>query len=162
MSVIVLLHTLVCLSTSTLLLSGCQQPEARQWPPNVERTDITPSQWMVGCFAIDPMTDRLRAAGAREQIELTARRVDIVEGRQRYRVEMNGSHLKYGVWTPVAASKVRVDVGSDGFDNLTYVLSRSDAGFAGTYREEGDVSPGASPEVPVSLRRVPCVSAPAR
>ena len=168
MPLIVRMHTLVCLCAAALLIAACQQRETPQWAPNVERTDITPSEWMVGCFAIEPMTDRLRASGAREGIELTARRadaarrVDAVEGRQWYRVEMNGSHLKYGVWTPVAASKVRAEVGSNGFDNLTYVLSRSNDGFVGTYREISDASPGASPEVPVSLRRVPCVSAPAK
>ena len=157
----VLRRTLACLCATALLIAACQQRETPQWAPNVERTDITPSEWMLGCFAIDPMTDILRAAGARQEIELTARRVKVVEGRQWYGVEMNRSHQKYGMWSPVAASKVRLQVGSNGFDGLTYVLSRSDVGLAGTYTLVGDVSPGSGPEVPVSLRRVPCVSAPA-
>jgi hypothetical protein len=152
----------LCLCAASLLMVACQQRETPQWAPNVERTDIAPSEWMVGCFAIDPMTDGLRAAGAREQIDLTARRVEVVEGRQWYRVEMNGSHLKYGRWTPIAASKVRLQVGSTGDDNLIYVLSPSNDGLIGIYQEIGDVGPRPSPGVPVSLRRVPCVSAPAR
>jgi hypothetical protein len=157
-----LMEKLVFLCISLLLATACQQRETPQWAPNVERTDITPSEWMVGCFAIDPMTEILRAAGAREQIDLTARPVEVIEGRQWYRVEMNGSHLKYGRWTPIAASKVRLQVGSTGFDNLSYVLSRSNEGLFGTYRLEGDVSPGSGPDIPVTLRQVPCVSAPAR
>jgi hypothetical protein len=161
MPVIVRMHTLVCLCAAALLIGACQKRETPQWAPNVERTDITPSEWMVGCFAIDMMTDTLRAGGARQEFELTVRRVKFIEGRQWYGVEMKGSHQKYGMWTPVAASKVRLRVGT-GFDNLSYVLSRSDDGFVGTYRLEGDVSPGAGPDIPVSLRRVPCVSTPAR
>jgi hypothetical protein len=157
-----LMKKLVFLCISLWLATACQQRETPQWAPNVERTDITPSEWMVGCFAIDPMTEIFRAAGAREQIDLTERRVEVIEGRQWYRVEMNGSHLKYGRWTPIAASKVRVQVGSTSFDNLSYVLSRSNDGLLGTYRLEGDVSPGSGPDIPVTLRRVPCVSAPAR
>ena len=157
-----LIQTLLCLCAATLFAAGCHRPETPQSPPKAVRTDITPSEWMVGCFAIDPMTDRLRAAGARAEIELTRKPVNVVEGRQWYRVEMNGSHRNYGMWTPIAASKARLQVGSSGFDNLSYVLSRSDDGLVGTYREEGDVSPGSSPEVPVSLRRVPCMSSPAR
>jgi len=153
---------LVFLCISLLLATACQQRETPQWAPNVERTDITPSEWMVGCFAIAPMTEFLRAARAREQIDLTARRVEVIDGRQWYRVELNGSHLKYGRWTPIAASKVRLQVGSTGFDNLSYVLSRSNEGLFGTYRLQGDVSPGSGPDIPVTLRRVPCVSAPAR
>jgi hypothetical protein len=156
-----LMEKLVFLCISMLLAAACQQRETPQWAPNVERTDIKPSGWMVGCFAIDTMTDTLRAAGARQEFELIARRVKVMEGTQWYGVEMKGSHQKYGVWTPVAASKVRLRVGT-GFDNLSYVLSRSDDGFVGTYRLEGDVSPGSGPEIPVSLRRVPCGSAPAR
>lgn len=147
---------------AALLMAACQPPETPKLPPNAVRTDMNPSAWMAGCFAIDPMTDRLRAAGAREEIELTARPVNVMESRQWYRVEINGSHLSYGVWTPVAASKVSVRVGSNGFGNLSYELSSSNDGLVGTYRQESDVSPGSAPEVPVSLRRVPCVSAPAR
>jgi len=88
--------------------------------------------------------------------------VKVMEGRQWYRVEMNGSHVRYGVWTPITASKVRLEVGSDGFGDLSYLLSRSDGRLVGTYREIGDVSPGSGPEIPVTLRPVPCVSAPAR
>ncbi len=153
--------TLACLCAAALFVAACQQRETPKWAPNVERTDITPSEWMVGCFAIDLMTDRLRASGARDY-ELTAKRVNVVEGRQWYRVELNGSHLKYGVWSPVAASRIRIQAGSNGFGSLTYVLSRSDGGLVGTYREIGDVSPGSGPEVPVKLRRIPCVSAPAK
>src|SRR5947199_8733641 len=145
---------LVFLCISLLLATACQQRETPQWAPNVERTDITPSEWMVGCFAIDPMTEILRATRAREQIDLTARPVEVVEGRQWYRVEMNGSHLKYGRWTPIAASKVRVQVGSTGSSTLIYALSRSDDGLIGTYRVIGDVSPGLGPDIPVTLRRV--------
>jgi hypothetical protein len=132
-----------------------------QWAPNVERTDIVPTGWMVGCFAMDPMTDRLRANGAHD-FELTSRRVSVVEDTQWYLVEMNGSHQKYGRWTPVAASKIRIQAGSNGFGNLTYTLSRSNDGFVGTYQEVSDVSPGSAPELPVSLRRVACVSIPAK
>lgn len=161
-AVTVFVYTLVCLCAAALMVSACQQRETPQRPPNFERTDIAPSEWMVGCFAIDPMTDRLRAAGARQEIELTARRVNVVEGRQWYRVETNGSHQQYGMWSPVAPSRVRLEVGSNGFGNLTYGLSRSHVGLVGTYREIGDVSPGASPEVPVSLRRVACKPAPVK
>jgi hypothetical protein len=158
----VLMRKLVFLGISLLLATACQQRETPQWAPNVERTDITPSEWMLGCFAIDPMTEILRAARAREQIDLTARPVEVIEGRQWYRVELNGSHLKYGRWTPIGASKVRLEVGSTGFDNLSYVLSRSNEGLFGTFRLQGDVSPGSGPDIPITLRRVPCVSAPAR
>lgn len=167
-SVIALMQTLVCLCATVLLVAACQRRETPQWAPNVERTDITPSEWMVGCFAIDPMTDRLRASRAREEIEFTAWRVDpaprldIVEGRRWYRVEVNGSHQKYGVWTPVAASRIRLYVGSNGFYSLTFGLCRSNDGLAGTYSEMGDVPSSATPDIPVSLRRVPCVSASAR
>jgi hypothetical protein len=116
---------------------------------------------MVGCFAIDPMTDRLRAAGAGKEIELTDRRGVLVEGRQWYRAEANGSHLKHGMWSPVAASKVRVRIGSDGFGSLMYMLSRSNDGLVGTYQEIGDV-PSTPPDIPVSFRRVECVPAPAK
>jgi len=83
-----LMEKLVFLCISLLLATACQQRETPQWAPNVERTDITPSEWMVGCFAIDPMTEILRAAGAREQIDLTARRVEVIHGRQWYRVKV--------------------------------------------------------------------------
>jgi len=141
--------------------ADCRLPkrETPQWAPNVERIDILPSEWMVGCFAVDPMTDRLKAAGAREY-EFTTQRAGVVEGRQWYRIELNGSHLKYGMWSPIAASKIRVQTGSNGFGNLTYVLSRSNDGLVGTYQEIGDASPGASPAVPVRFRRVGCNSAP--
>jgi hypothetical protein len=155
------IRLVVCVCLAALLAVGCEKRETPQWAPNVERTDITPSAWMVGCFAIDPMTEILRAAGAREQIDLTVRRVEVIEGRRWYRVEMNGSHLKYGRWTPIAASKIRLQVGSTGFDNLSNVLSRSNEGLFGTYRLEGDVSPGSGPDIPVTLRRVACVAAPA-
>lgn len=145
-----------------LLIAACQQPKTPLWAPNVERTDLTPAAWMVGCFALDPMTDLLRAEGAREEIELTARPANVAEGRQWYRVAMNGSHGKYGIWTPIGESKVRLQVGSNGFDGLTYVLSRSNDRLVGTYQAVTDVSPGSSPEVPVSLRRTPCISAPAK
>jgi hypothetical protein len=156
------MKNLIVLFVSVLLAATCQQRETPQWAPNVERTDIIPSGWMVGCFAIDRMTDTLRAGGARPEFELTAQRVTVVEGRQWYSVKMTGSHLAYGRWTPVAVSKLRLQVGSTGFDNLTYVLSRSDDGLVGTYRLIGDVSPGSGPDIPVSLRRVPCLSAPGR
>lgn len=116
---------------------------------------------MVGCFAVDPMTDRLRAAGAREY-EFTARLVKVVEGRHWYSVELNGSHQKFGMWSPVAASKIRIHAGSNGFGGLTYVLSPSIDGLVGTYQEISDASPGSGPDVPVRLRRIPCVSAPAK
>jgi hypothetical protein len=153
-----LLPTIVILCAVMLLIGGCQQRETPQWAPNVERTDITPSEWMVGCFKVYPMTDRLRAVGACEEFQLTARRVDVFEGRQRYRVEMYGSHLQYGVWTPIAASKIRVHGGSNGFGSLTYVLSRSNDGLVGTYQEIGDVPSTVTPHLPVSLRRVACVT----
>ena len=153
---------LVFLCILVLLAAACEQRETPQWAPNVERTDITPSEWMVGCFAIETMTDTLRAGGARQEFELTARPVSVVEGRQWYGIEMTGSHRKYGTWRPVAASKVRLQVGSTGFDIVLYSLSRSDDGLAGTYRLESDASPGSGPDIPVSLRRVPCVPAPAR
>jgi hypothetical protein len=156
------MRPLVCLCAATLLIAACQERETPQWAPNVERTDITPSEWMVGCFAIDPMTDRLRAAGAGKGIEITDRRGDVVEGRQWYRAKANGAHLNYGRWSPVGASKVRVQIGSEGYGSLAYVLSRSNDGLIGTYQEIGDVSPGSTPEVSVSLRRVDCVSAPAK
>ena len=156
------MRNLIFLSISLLLVAACQQRETPQWAPNVELTDITPTEWMVGCFAIAQMTDTLRAGGARQEFELTDRRAAVVEGRQWYSVKMTGSHRPYGRWTPIAASKVRLEVGSTGFDNLTYVLSRSDDGLVGTYRLIGDVSPGSGPDIPVSLRRVPCSSAPAR
>ncbi len=155
-------HALICLCAAALLVTACQQRETPQCAPNVERTDITPSEWMVGCFAIDPMTERLRAAGAGNEIELTNQRGDVVDGRQWYRAEANGSHLKHGRWSPIAASKIRVQVGSDGFGGLAYLLARSNDGLVGTYQEIGDVSPGSAPEVPVSLRRVDCVSVPAK
>jgi len=157
-----LMKNLRFLCISVLLVAACQQRETPQWAPNVERTDITPAEWMVGCFAIEAMTDLLRAAGALQEFELTARRAIVVEGRQWYGIEMKGSHRAYGRWTPIAASKIRLQVGSTGFDNLTYALSRSDDGLVGTYRLIGDVSPGSGPDIPVSLRRVPCVPAPAR
>jgi hypothetical protein len=161
MSLIGLMRMLAFLCAAAMLIAACQKRETPQWAPNVERTDITPSEWMVGCFAIDPMTDRLRASGAREY-ELTTQRASVIKGRQWYRIELNGSHLKYGVWSPVAASRIRIQAGSNGFGNLTYALSRSGNGLVGTYHEESDVSPGSSPEVPVSLRRVDCVSATAK
>jgi hypothetical protein len=133
-----------------------------QWAPNVERTDILPTEWMVGCFAITQMTDTLRAGRARSEFELTVRRSIVVEGRQWYSVKMTGSHQAYGRWSPIAPSKIRVQAGSTGFDTLIYELSRSDDGLVGTYRLIGDVSPGSGPDIPVSLRRVPCSSAPGR
>jgi hypothetical protein len=151
---------LVFLCISMLLATTCGQRETPQWAPNVERTDIVPSEWMVGCFAIDPMTEILRAARAREQIDLTVRPVEVIEGRQWYRVEMNGSHLKYGRWSPIAASKLRIQVGSSGLSSLSYLLSRSNDGLSGTYRLDGDVSMGSGPDIPVTLRRVQCVYAP--
>jgi len=151
------MRRLLCLCAVALVVVSCQPPETPQWAPNVERTDIAPAEWIVGCFAIDTMTDLLRAAGARQQFELTARRVEVIEGRQWFGVEMNGSHQKYGMWTPVGRSRVRLQVGT-GFDNLSYQLSRADGGLVGTYRLEGDTSAGSGPDVPVSLHRVPCVS----
>jgi hypothetical protein len=160
-STVVLMRVLTSLFAAVLLTAACHRPETPQWAPNVERTDITPSEWMVGCFVVDPMTDRLRAAGAREY-ELTARLVKVADGRHWYRVQLNGSHEKYGMWTPVAASKLRIYAGSNGFGNLSYAISPSNDRLVGTYQEATDVSPGSAPEVPVSLRRVPCVSAPPR
>jgi hypothetical protein len=153
---------LLCMCLAAVLIAACSRPETPRWAPNVERTDITPSEWTVGCFAIETMTDLLRAAGARPEFELTAGRAIVVEGRQWYGVEMKGSHRAYGRWTPIAASKIRLQVGSTGFDNLTYALSRSDDGLVGTYRLISDASPGSGPDVPVTLRKVPCVSASAR
>jgi len=144
------------LCIAVLLAATCQQREMPQWAPNVERPDITPSDWMVGCFAITQMTDTLRAGGARQEFELTSSRASVVEGRQWYGVRMTGSHRPYGRWTPVAASKVRLQVGSTGFDNVAYELSRSDDGLVGTYRLIGDVSMGSAPDIPVSLRKVAC------
>jgi hypothetical protein len=155
-------NALICLCAAALLVTACQQRETPQWAPNVERTDITPSEWMVGCFAIEPMTDRLRAAGAGKEIELTDRRGEVVEGRQWYRAEANGSHLKHGRWSPIAASKVRIQIGSDGFGSLAYVLSRSNDGLVGTYEEIGDVPSAEPPDIPVSLRKVDCSSKTAR
>ena len=152
----------LCLCAAVLLMAGCQQRELPQWAPNVERTDIRPSEWMVGCFAIDPMTDGLRAAGARQQIELTDRLARVAEGRQWYRVELGESHQKYGVWTAVAPSKIRVEVGSNWCGTLIYSLSPTNHGLVGIYQEIGDVGPAPSPGVAVSLRRLPCVSPPAR
>lgn len=145
---------------AVLLVAACQRSETPLWPPNVERTDVGPAEWMVGCFAVDPMTDLLRAAGAPEAFELTARRADVIEGRQRYRVAVNGSSKKYGAWEPLAPKKVRVQVGSPAV--VMFLLSRSNDGLVGTYSLISDVSPGSSPEVPVSLRRVPCLSSPTK
>ena len=154
----VLMRAIGCLCAAALLITACQKRETPQWAPNVERTDITPSEWMVGCFAIDPMTDRLRAAGAGSEIELTDRRGDVVEGRQWYRAEASGSHLRHGRWSPIAASKIRIQIGSAGYGGLAYVLSRSDDGLVGTYEEIGDIPSAEPPDIPVSLRRVDCVS----
>src|SRR5436305_11503434 len=85
----------VCLCAAALLVAACQQPETPQRPPN--STD-TPSGWMLDCFAIVPSNDTLRAAGAGDEIELTSHPVNVVEGRRWYRVEMDGSTLKYGRW----------------------------------------------------------------
>jgi hypothetical protein len=156
------MRTIVLLCATVLLISACQTSETPQWAPNVERTDVTPSEWMVGCFAINPMTDRLRAAGAGNEIVLTDRRGDVVEGRQWYRAKANGAHLNYGRWSPVGASKLRVQIGSHGFGSLAYVLSRSSAGLVGTYGEMGDVPSSFTSDIPVSLRRVDCVSVPAK
>jgi hypothetical protein len=144
---------------AALLAAACQQPETPQRPPN--STD-TPSGWMLDCFTIVPSNDRLRAAGARDEIELTAQPVSVVEGRQWYRVEMNGSHLKYGRWPPLSSSQIRIEIGFAGSASLSYVLSRVDDHLAGTYREVTDASPRSSPEVPVTFRQAPCASAPAR
>jgi len=152
----------VAISCAALLVAACQPREMPRWAPNVERTDITPADWRVGCFAITQMTDTLRAGAARQEFELTALPAIGVEGRRWYGVKMTGSHLPYGRWTPVALSKIRLQVGSTGSDNLTYALSRSDDGLVGTYRLIGDVSPGSAPDIPVSLRRISCVSAPAK
>jgi hypothetical protein len=117
---------------------------------------------MLGCFAID-ITDRLRAEGAPHAIELTSRRADIVEGKQRYHVSVNGSDLKYGVWTPLTPKSIRVEVVvSPGSSNLTFVLKQLNKGLVGTYRAIGDVSVGSEPEVPVSLRRINCASPPVK
>jgi hypothetical protein len=156
------MKNLILVIISVLLTATCRERETPQWAPNVERTDITPADWMVGCFAITDMTDTLRAGAARQEFELTALPTIGVEGRRWYSVKMTGSHRPYGRWTPVAASKIRLQVGSTGFDNLTYALSRSDDGLVGTYRLIGDVSPGAGPDIPVTLRRVPCASDPGR
>src|SRR5437763_17006808 len=98
----------LCLCAAVLLMSQCQQREMPQWAPNVERTDITPSEWMVGCFAIDTMTDTLRAGGARQEFELTARRTKFLDRRQWYGVK--GSHQQYGMWTAVGPAKLRSQV----------------------------------------------------
>jgi hypothetical protein len=157
-----LIQTLLCLCAAALLVAACQRPETPLSPPNAERTDITPAAWMVGCFAID-RTERLRAEGAPEAIELTGRSADVREGKQRYRVALNGSDLKYGGWTPLTAKTIRVEiVTSPGAGNLTFMLQQSNVGLLGTYRAIGDVSVGSEPEVPVSLHRVPCVRAPAK
>jgi hypothetical protein len=155
------MRTIVLLCATVLLISACQTSETPQWAPNVERTDLAPSEWMVGCFAINPMTDRLLAAHAVNEIELTDRRGGVVEGRQWYRAEANGSHLKHGRWSPVAASRVRVQIGSDGYGGLAFVLTRSDDGLIGKYQEIGDI-PSSGPDIPVSLRKVDCVSASAK
>jgi hypothetical protein len=146
------------LSAAAILGGGCRQPEAVLWPPNVERTDVRPAKWMVGCFALDPMTDRLRAAGAPEVFELTARRADVVEGKQRYRVALIGSSQKYGAWWPPSPKKIYAQVGSPAV--VVFTLAESRDGLVGSYRELSDASPGNSPEIPVSLRRVPCISTP--
>jgi len=153
------MRVLVCLCAAVLLIASCQPPETPQWAPNVERTDIAPAEWIVGCFAIDTMTDMLRAGGAHQEFQLTARHAQFVDRRQWYAIEMTGSHRAYGRWTPIAPSKVRLQVGSTGFDLIDYELSRSNEGLAGTYRLETDVSPGSGPDIPVSLHRIPCVSA---
>lgn len=153
---------LLCLCVAAVLIAACRRPETPQWAPNVERIDITPPEWMVGCFAITSMTDTLRAGGARQEFELTARHAQFVERRQWYAIEMTGSHRAYGRWTPIAASKVRLQVGSTGSDLIGYELSRSNEGLVGTYHLVTDVSPGSAPEIPVRLRRIPCASAHAR
>jgi hypothetical protein len=158
--VMVCVHVLVSLAVAALLVSGCRRPETPVWPPNVERTDVTPAEWMVGCFALDPMTDRLRAAGAPEAINLTARRADVIEGRQRYRVTVNGSTQKYGAWAPLTSKRIRVEVGSPA--TVMLALSQSNEGLVGTYQEISDASPGFSPDIPVSLRRITCIPAPVR
>jgi hypothetical protein len=155
-------NALICLCAAALLVTACEPRETPRWAPNVERTDITPSEWMVGCFAIEPMTDRLRAAGSGNEIELTDRQGDVVEGRQWYRAKANGAHLNYGRWSPIAASKIRVQIASEGYGSLAYVLSRSDGGFVGTYEEIGDVASAEPPDIPVSLRKVDCGSATAK
>src|SRR4051812_17038626 len=76
----------------TILVAACQPPETPLSPPSAGRTDIIPAAWMVGCFAID-RTERLRAEGAPDAIELTGRSADVWEGKQRYRVALNGSDL---------------------------------------------------------------------
>ena len=152
----------VVFSCAAFLFAACQPREMPQWAPNVERTDITPADWMVGCFAITQMTDTLRAGAAHQEFELTALPAIGVEGRRWYSVKMTGSHRPYGRWTPVSLSKIRLQVGSTCYDSLTYALSRSDTGLAGTYRLIGDVSLGSAPDIPVSLRRISCVSAPGK
>ena len=148
-----------CLCVAVLLVLACQQPDTPQRPPN--STD-TPSGWMLDCFAITPSNDRLRAAGARDEIELTAEPVNVVEGRRWYRAEMNGAHLKYGRWTPVSSSQIRIEIGFGGSARLSYVLSRVDDHLVGTYREVTDASLRSSPEVPVTFRQAPCGTAAAR
>lgn len=148
-----------CLCMAVLLVLACQQPETPQRPPN--STDI-PSGWMLDCFTIAPPNDRLRAAGARDEIELTSQPVNILEGRRWYRVEMTGSHLKYGRWTPVSSSQIRIEIGFAGSARLSYVLSRVDDHLVGTYREVTDASPRFSPEVPVTFRQAPCGLSPQR
>jgi len=111
---------------------------------------------MVGCFAIDA-TDKLRAERVPQIIELTSRRTDIAVGTPQYHVAVNGSDLKYGMWMPLTPKKIHVEVVlSPGAGNRTFTLKQASGGFIGTYRDIGDVLVGSEPEIPVSLRRVPC------
>ncbi len=150
------MRALSALCAFVVFVVACQRSETPLSPPNA---DMPPAAWMVGCFAID-RTERLRAEGAPEAIELTRRSAGVREGKQLYRVTLNGSDLKYGGWMPLTPNTIRVEiVTSPGAGNLTFLLKKSNAGLLGTYRAIGDVSVGSEPEVTVNLRRVPCVSA---
>jgi hypothetical protein len=150
------------LSVAALLVTACQERETPLWPPNAQRTDVTPADWMVGCFALDPMTDRLRHSGSPESIELTQRRTDVVDGKQRYYARVTGGKLKQARWMPLTATTARLDVWSPGSGSLVFKLSQSSAGLVGTYGEMGDVASSFTSDIPVSLHRVDCVSVPAK
>jgi hypothetical protein len=118
---------------------------------------LSPDPW-IGCYQLDP-SNKTDVPGAHNVVELTNRKAEVIEGQQWYHVGRSGSDLKYaGRWAPLTEKSIRLEIGSPGAGNITFVLSRSKDGLVGTSQEFGDVASSQSPHVAASLRTVACSS----